>query len=224
MPITHWPGAERPREKLLLKGAAALSDAELLAIFFRTGTRGRSAVDLARDLVRDYDGLRSLLDADQATLCSAKGIGPTKYVLIQAALELGRRYLQSELSERAAMTNPQNVRDFLSLHLRRQKHEVFAAMFLDNRHRVIEFRTLFRGTINGASVYPREVVKEALALNAAAIIFAHNHPSGVAEPSQADVQITKQLREALELVDINVLDHFIVGDGNAVSFSERGLL
>ena len=224
MPINHWPENERPREKLIHRGAAHLSDAELLAIFLRTGVRGKSAVDLARDLIHRYGGLRSLLEADAEDFCRDKGVGMSKYTQIMAALELGKRYLATTLDRSDAITSPDTTRDYLRMRMRAFQHEVFAVLFLDNRHRVIQFKEMFRGTINGASVYPREVVKEALALNAAAVIFAHNHPSGVAEPSRADIQITKRLREALELVDINLLDHFVIGDSEAVSFSERGLL
>jgi len=224
MPINHWPENERPREKLLHRGASHLSDAELLAIFLRTGTRGKTAVDLARDLINRHGDLRTLLDAEPQDFCRDKGIGPAKYVQLRAALELGKRYLATTLERSDHINSPEATREYLRLRLRAYPHEVFAALFLDNRHRVIQYRELFRGTINGASVYPREVVKEALSLNAAAVIFAHNHPSGVAEPSRADIQITRRLRESLALVDINVLDHFVIGDSEAVSFSERGLL
>lgn len=224
MPINHWPENERPREKLIHKGASHLSDAELLAIFLRTGTRGKTAIDLARDLIGRHGGLRALLETDIEAFCQDKGIGPSKYTQVMAALELGKRYLATSLEREDLITSPETTRDYLRMRMRAYQHEVFATLFLDNRHRVIQFREMFRGTINGASVYPREVVKEALSLNAAAVIFAHNHPSGVAEPSRADIQITKRLREALDLVDIQVLDHFVIGDSEAVSFSERGLL
>ncbi len=224
MSITHWPADERPREKLILKGAGQLSDAELLAIFIRTGTRGQTAVDLARAMIRRHGGLRQLLEADRAEFCRDKGIGLSKYTQILAALELGQRYLAASLDRTDLMNSPQTTRNYLRMRMRAFEQEVFAVLFLDNRHRVIHFKEMFHGTINGASVYPREVVKEALSHNAAAVIFAHNHPSGVAEPSRADIQITRRLREALELVDIQVLDHFVIGDAEAVSFSERGLL
>ncbi|MCW9055323.1 MAG: DNA repair protein RadC [Gammaproteobacteria bacterium] len=223
MAITDWPAEERPREKLLTKGSAALSDAELLAIFLRTGIQGKTAVDLSRDLLSGFGGLRQLLNASQLEFCAHKGLGPAKYSLLQAVLEMGRRHLFENVSRGDALTSPGETRQFLAAHLRDFAHEVFAALFLDQRHRVICYEELFSGTIDGASVHPREVVKKALSYNAAAIIFAHNHPSGVAEPSTADERITQRLKEALSLVDVRVLDHFVVGD-DIVSFAERGLL
>jgi DNA repair protein radc len=222
--ISDWPEQERPREKLLSRGADALGDAELLAIFLRTGVQGRSAVDLARDLLADFGGLVGLLSASQTEFCAGKGLGTAKYAQLQATLELSRRYLRNEIAERDVLTSPEAVRNYLKSRLRVHPHEVFACLFLDNRHRVIEYRELFRGTIDGASVHPREVVREAMRWNAAAVIFAHNHPSGVAEPSQADVRITQRLQDALALVDVRVLDHIIIGDGGGTSFAERGLL
>jgi len=224
MPIADWPSQEKPREKLLLKGPAALSDAELLAIFLRTGTRGLTAVDLARELLGKFDGLRPLLETDARDLCNVRGLGMAKYVQLKAALELGRRYLEAGLKRDAVLNNPQQTRDYLKSRLRAYPHEVFACLFLDNRHRIIGFEELFTGTIDGASVHPREVVKRGLFHNAAALIFAHNHPSGIAEPSEADQAITTRLKEALGLVDIRVLDHFVIGDKEVVSFAERGLL
>ncbi len=224
MPIADWPSQEKPREKLLLKGSAALSDAELLAIFLRSGTPGRTAVDLARDLLKQFDGLRPLLEAEAEALCAMHGLGSAKYVQLKAALELGRRYLEAGLKRDTALTNPQQTRDYLKCRLRAYPHEVFACLFLDNRHRIIGFEELFSGTINGASVHPREVVKRGLFHNAAALIFAHNHPSGIAEPSEADRSITTRLKDALALVDIRVLDHFIIGDKEVVSFAEKGLI
>lgn len=224
MAIRDWPAAERPREKLLIRGPAALSDAELLAIFLRTGCAGKSAVDLARDLLDEFGGLRPLLEADQSRFCRGQGLGSAKYSQLQAVLEMGRRHLSETLSRGAALNSPALVRDYLSSHLRHRPHEVFAALFLDNQHRLLVYEELFQGTIDGASVYPREVVKRALGHNAAALILAHNHPSGVAEPSQADRRITDRLRDALALVDIRVLDHLVVGDGEIVSFAERGWL
>lgn len=224
MTIRDWPAAERPREKLLQRGAEALSDAELLAIFLRTGVVGMSAVDLARQLISDFGGLRPLLAADCKNFCRHKGLGEAKYVQLQATLELGRRHLYATLQRGDALTSPDDTRRYLSARLRGYGHEVFAALFLDNRHRVIAFEELFSGTIDGASVHPREVVKRALSHNAAALILAHNHPSGVAEPSRADESITRRLREALALVEIRVLDHLIVGDGEIVSLAERGLI
>jgi len=224
MAITDWPADERPREKLLLRGPAALSDAELLAIFLRTGIVGKTAVDLARELLDEHGGLRALLDADQKQFCRSKGMGAAKYVQLQATLEMGRRHLDERMRRGDALENPHDTRRFLSARLRDYPHEVFACLFLDNRHRVIQFEELFVGTIDGASVHPREVVKRALHHNAAAVILAHNHPSGIAEPSQADQHITRRLRDALALVDIRMLDHFVVGDGELTSFAERGLL
>lgn len=224
MRIRDWPAAERPREKLLQKGPSALSDAELLAIFLRTGTRGKTAVDLARELLHDHGGLRRLLTADQARFCEGLGVGTAKYVLLQAALEMGRRHLLEILKPRRALHNPDDTRNYLKAQLRDLTHECFACLLLDTRHRILRFEPMFRGTIDGASVHPREVVKQALAYNAAAVIFAHNHPSGVAEPSQADIQITRRLKDALELVDIRVLDHMIVGDADITSLAERGLM
>lgn len=223
MAITDWPQHQRPREKLLSKGSQSLSDAELLAIFLRTGMRGKSAVDLAQELLQGFQGLRQLLKADQQSFCQHAGLGTAKYAQLQAVLEMARRYLFESLQRGDTLSSPQDTRQYLSSQLRDYPHEVFAALFLDQRHRVICFEELFRGTIDGASVYPREVVKKALQHNAAALIFAHNHPSGVAEPSQADEQITRRLIDALKLVDVRVLDHFVVGD-EVVSFAERGLL
>jgi DNA repair protein RadC len=224
MPITDWPVAERPREKLLHLGPAALSDAELLAIFLRTGITGKTAVDLARDLIQAYGGLRGLLEADRTHFCRSRGLGSAKYAQLQAVLEMARRHLHETLARGDALSNPQATRQYFTVRLRGYAHEVFACLFLDNRHRVIRYRELFHGTIDGASVHPREVVKQALADNAAALIFAHNHPSGVAEPSRADTHLTRRLKDALALVDIRVLDHIVVGDGETVSMAERGLM
>ena len=224
MPITDWPAAERPREKLLGRGAAALSDAELLAIFLRTGTRGRTAVDLARDMLGEFGGLRPLLDAERADCCRAHGLGDAKFVLLKAALELGRRYLEARLVRGDVLSSPQDTQRYLQARLRAHPFEVFACLFLDNRHRVISFEEMFRGTIDGTSVHPRTIVQRALTLNAAALIAAHNHPSGVSEPSQADRSLTRRLQEALALVDVRLLDHLVIGDGEATSFAERGWL
>lgn len=223
MAISHWPLDERPREKLLDKGAQALSDAELLAIFLRTGCKGVTAVDLARQLLDNFGGLRPLMQASQADFCMHHGLGSAKYAQLQAVLEMAKRHLFEQLARGDALCSPQQTRQFLSAQLADYPHEVFACLFLDNRNRVISFEKMFFGTIDGASVYPREVVRLALKKNAAAVIFAHNHPSGVAEPSHADEQITRRLKDALALVDIRVLDHFVVGD-EIVSFAERGLL
>lgn len=223
MAITDWPTEERPREKLLQKGAAHLSDAELLAIFLRTGIKGKTAVDLAKGLLEEHKGLRYLLDADEARFCQSKGMGQAKYVQLQAVIEMSRRFLTEKMQRGEAITNPQLVHQYLLSRLRGYPYEVFACLFLDNRHRIIEYEELFKGTIDGASVHPREVVRKAIQHNAAAIILAHNHPSGITEPSQADIRITQKLKEALALIDVRVLDHFIVGD-EVTSFVERGLM
>ncbi|MBS53400.1 MAG: hypothetical protein CMI03_11700 [Oceanospirillaceae bacterium] len=224
MAISDWPALERPREKLLIHGAHVLSDAELLAIFLRTGVKGKSAVDLARELLSDFGSLRALLTADQQRFCEPLGLGSAKFAQLQAVLEMARRHLAEELQHGDALTSPELTRQYLQAQLRDLSYEVFACLFLDNQHRVLRYQELFRGTIDGAAVYPREVVKQALEQGAAAVILAHNHPSGIAEPSQADRAITDRLQQALGLVDIRVLDHLVVGDGYAVSFAERGWL
>lgn len=224
MAITDWPAAERPREKLLSKGAQALSDAELLAIFLRTGAPGVTAVDLARELLGDFGSLRGLLRASSSDFCRGRGLGLAKFTQLQAVLEMSRRHLQEALQRGDSLTSPQLTRQYLLSCLRDQQQEQFGCLFLDSQHRVITFETLFYGTIDAAAVYPREVVKRSLHHNAAALILAHNHPSGVAEPSHADQRITERLVSALALVDIRVLDHFVVGDGELVSFAERGLI
>ncbi|TAJ91680.1 MAG: JAB domain-containing protein [Gammaproteobacteria bacterium] len=224
MSIKEWPAAERPREKLLERGAAALSDAELLAIFIRTGIAGRSAVDLARDLLTEHQGLRSFLDNAPERLIACRGLGPAKTGQLLAALELGKRYLEAGLLRQGTLSSPADTRTYLKARLRSYPYEVFAVIFLDNRHRVIAFEELFNGTIDGASVHPREVLRRALYHNAAALILAHNHPSGIAEPSAADKAITRRLQDALALVDVRVLDHFVIGDEDAISFADRGLL
>lgn len=224
MAITDWPKQERPREKLLERGASSLSDAELLAIFLRTGVPGKTAVDLARELLDRFGSLRALLNADLKQFCAGEGLGEAKFAQLQATVEIARRHFAETLQRGSVLENPEQTRDFLTSRLRDYSFEVFSCLFLDNHHRVIQFDELFRGTINGASVYPREVVKKALRHNAAAVIFAHNHPSGIAEPSEADRHITRQLSEALALVDVRVLDHVVVGDGATVSFAERGML
>jgi len=224
MAIRDWPAGERPREKLLEKGAASLSEAELLAIFLRIGVKGKSAVDLARQSLSHFGSLRALLTASQEDFCAIPGLGPAKYAQLQATLEMGRRHLGESLERGKPLTDPAATRKYLLAKLRDMPHEVFSCLYLDNRHRVIAFEELFRGTIDGASVHPREVVRSALKHNAAALIFAHNHPSGVAEPSDADRRLTRRLSDALALVDIRVLDHFVVGDGEVASFAERGWL
>lgn len=222
MSMQSWPINERPRERLLEYGVEVLSDAELLAIFLRTGIQGRNAVELARDLLTAFGGLRQILEADQVSFTQHLGLGPAKYSQLQAVLEMGRRHLAASIQRDSALESPQAVRDFLKAKLRHELHEVFACLFLDTKHRVLAFEVLFYGTIDGASVYPRQVVKRALANNAAALILTHNHPSGVSEPSQADKILTERLKEALALVDVRVLDHFIVGDGEPLSMVENG--
>lgn len=224
MSIQDWPESERPREKLLSRGAGALSDAELLAIFLRTGVTGRSAVDLARDLLSRFGSLRALVAASPEQFCEARGLGEAKYVQLQAVIEMGRRVLAEDLKSRDALSDPAATRRYLSAWLRDRDKEVFAALFLDSQHRVLAAEELSQGTLDAASVYPREVVKRALALGAAAVIFAHNHPSGVPEPSAADRHLTDRLKQALALVDVRVLDHFVVGEGLPTSFAERGWL
>lgn len=224
MSIAQWPEAERPREKLLKQGPHSLSDAELLAIFLRVGCVGKSAVDLARELLHQYGGLRPLLEASQVDFCRGLGLGSAKYAQLQAVLEMARRHLSARMKEGDLLTSPDLVRSYLSAQLRHRHQEVFAVLFLDSQHRLLAYDELFFGTIDGASVHPREVVKKALARNAAAAILAHNHPSGVAEPSQADRRITQRLQQALDLVDVRVLDHMVVGDHEVVSFAERGFI
>jgi DNA repair protein RadC len=224
MSIRDWPAAERPREKLLELGVASLSDAELLAIFLRTGVAGKSAVDLARHLLHRFDGLRGLLEADQQVFCRQLGLGPAKFAQLQAVLEMARRHFAETLRRESVLESPLAVRDYLKAMLRHELHEVFGCLFLDTKHRVLAFEALFQGSIDSTSVYPRQVVRRALAHNAAAVIFCHNHPSGVAEPSQADRILTHHLKEALELIDVRVLDHFIVGEGEPLSMAEYGWL
>ena len=224
MAITNWPASERPREKLLQHGAGALSDAELLAIFLRTGCTGMSAVDLARNLLVRFGTLRALLESSSHEFCAAKGLGLAKYSQLQALLEINRRHLAEDLSRDCSLNSSDSVKNYLTARLRHRPSEVFAVLFLDSQHRLITYQELFQGTIDGASVYPREVVKAALNHNCAAVIFAHNHPSGVAEPSQADQHITERLQKALALIDVRTLDHIIVGEGQCLSFAELGLL
>jgi DNA repair protein RadC len=224
MSITDWPEDDRPREKLLHKGAAALSDAELLAIFLRTGVVGKSAVDLARELLNRFGNLTQLFATSEVDFCAVHGMGQAKFVQLQAVLEMSRRALQEKLQTGDILNSPRAVRDYLQLLLRARQQEVFVALFLDTQHRVLAVEELFQGTLSQTSVYPREVVKRALAHNAAAVLFAHNHPSGVAEPSHADELITRVLKQALALVEVRVLDHFIVAGGATPSFAERGLL
>ena len=222
--IKDWPESERPREKLLRRGPGALSDAELVALFVRSGTRGRTAVDLARGAVVVAGGLRGLLDLTREDLCRLPGFGPARYVELQACLEIGRRHLAERFDRGKPLTTPVETSRFVMASLRDHPFEVFSCLFLDNRHRVIVFEELFRGTIDGTTVHAREVVRRTLNHNAAAVIFAHNHPSGEAEPSQADRFLTDSLVSALAMVEVRVLDHLVVGDGECVSFVERGLM
>lgn len=224
MAITDWPAHQRPREKLLAQGAQALSDAELLAIFLRVGVPGQTAVDLARTLLTDCGSLNGVFGASRAELTAIHGMGDSKFVQLQAVFEMARRALSEQMRERDALTSPQAVRDYLRLRLGALHREVFLVLFLDAQHRVIAAEEMFAGTLTQTSVYPREVVGRGLHLHAAAVILAHNHPSGVAEPSQADALLTTTLKQALALVDIRVLDHFVVAGNVALSFAERGLL
>ena len=224
MTIRDWPPNERPREKLLALGAQSLSEAELLAIFFRTGIAGRSAVDLARDVLVRFGGLTALFASPLAEFRRVKGLGAAKYIQLQAVLELTRRALREELTVRDALNSPRAVQEYLRLTLAALPNEVFFVLFLDAQHRLIAGEELFRGTLTQTSVYPREVVKQALHHNSAAVIFAHNHPSGVAEPSRADELLTQALKSALDLVDIKVLDHLVIAGNVAWSFAEKGRL
>ncbi len=224
MTISAWPVDERPRERLLQHGPEALSDAELLAIVLRTGVSGKTAVDLARTLLARFGGLRGLLTVDQGAFCEAPGLGPAKYALVRAVLEMGRRHLGESLRRETVLSSSLVTRRYLTAAFRDRPREVFACLFLDVRHRLLVEEVLFEGTIDAAAVYPREVVKRALLHNAAAIIFVHNHPSGHAEPSLADRDLTARLAAALGLIGVRVVDHLVVGDGHIVSFKERGWL
>jgi DNA repair protein RadC len=224
MAIKDWPSGERPRERLLAHGAAVLSDAELLAVFLRTGSAGRSAIDIGRTALAHFGGLNNLLSAPAERCTEVRGLGPAKYALLQAAVELARRALREDVRRDTLLNSPDKVRQYLRLWLGHRPHEVFAALYLDAQNRLLTAEELFRGTLTQTSVYPREVVKQALKHNAAALILAHNHPSGVAEPSRADELLTSSLKQALSLVDVRVLDHLIVAGNATVSFAERGLV
>ena len=221
MAITDWPAGERPRERLLEQGSDTLSDAELLAIFLRTGVKGKSAVDLARDLLNEFGGLRKMFSADEKEFCQAKGLGLAKYAQLQACLEMSRRFLRESLEREGPLTNSHDAKEFLLLRMRDYKKEVFACLFLDSKNQVIKFEELFKGSLNSSEVHPREVVKQALKHNANALIFAHNHPSGNSKPSQSDIDTTKILSDALTLIGIKVLDHLIIGD-KVTSLAELG--
>ncbi|HEX4986991.1 MAG TPA: DNA repair protein RadC [Burkholderiales bacterium] len=224
MAISDWPEDDRPREKLLAKGAGSLSDAELLAIFLRIGVKGKSAVELARALLAKFGSLAGIVGASREAFCSLPGIGAAKYAQLHAARELIRRALAAEIRAGVNLSSPGAVRDFLRISIQDREVEVFVGLFLDAQNRVMAVDELFHGTLTQTSVFPREVVRKALQYNAAGVIFAHNHPSGVAEPSHADESLTRVLKEALALVDVRVLDHFVVGRGVTMSFAERGLL
>jgi DNA repair protein RadC len=222
--INEWPAEERPRERLIQNGGKGLSDAEILAVLLGRGLAGTSAVELARKLMHKFGGIRGTLNAAPASLVEVKGIGMAKIGTLLAARECAQRYLRERLRPGVTIGSPADSRDYLLATLRDRPHEVFCCLFMDNRHRVLAFDELFRGTIDAAAVYPREIVKQALARNAAAVILAHNHPSGVAEPSQSDQLITRRIRDALDLVDVRLLDHFVIGDNNCVSLASRGML
>jgi DNA repair protein RadC len=222
--MSDWPEDERPRERILRAGPATLSDAEVLAILLGQGLTGTPVIDLARQLIQMFGGIRGTLNTEPTLLCKVKGIGKAKVAVLLAARECGSRNLRERLRPGTTIGCPADSREFLLASLRDRPHEVFACLFMDNRHRVLAFDELFRGTIDAAAVYPREIVKQALARNAAAVILAHNHPSGVAEPSQSDQLITRRIRDALDLVDIRLLDHFVIGDNTCVSLASRGML
>ena len=224
MAISDWPLQERPREKLLKSGAQSLSDAELLAIFLRTGTAGCSALDLARKLLCVFGGVRGIIEATVEDFCAVPGMGTSKYAQLQAAVELTQRHMLETLQRSDCLTSSALTRNYIRSRMRAYTREVFLCLFLDNQHRVIAQEELFQGTIDGSMVHPREVLRRSLHHNAAALIFAHNHPSGVAEPSQADISITRRLKNALGLIDIRTLDHLVVGDSEVVSLAERGLI
>ena len=220
--IPNWPEQERPREKLLIKGAMALSDAELLAIFLRTGTQGKNVIELAREIITHFGSLNRLFSATEKEFCSIRGLGRAKYVQLKACLEMSQRYLSEQILTQDALENPNQVKEYLQSRLKGKLNEVFAAIFLDNQHRVITFEELFFGTINASSVHPRVVVQQCLKHNAAAVIIAHNHPSGVAEPSLSDIDITKTLKSALNLIDVRLLDHLVIASHQVISLAERG--
>ena len=224
MAIHDWPRTERPRERLIELGEGALSDSELLALFLGSGPAGRSAVDLARHLLTEFGSLREILNCDRRRLMRVAGVGPARYALLRAALEMGRRYHLDAIRSSPNLISPKSTRDFLLAKLRDRPYEIFCCLYLDARYRLIAFEELFRGTVNSAAVHPREVIRQVLTHNATAVILAHNHPSGSTEPSSEDEVITKQIKDALSLLGVTLLDHIIVGDGQCVSFLERGML
>ena len=224
MSITDWPAKERPREKLLSHGASVLSDAELLALFVRTGVRGKTALDISRELLMQFGGLRYIVAASLEQFTKSLGLGLAKYVQIQAAKELATRCLQENLEQRNTFENPQDVYEYLTHKLQSYPYEVFSCLFLDNAHRFIHFKELFHGSINEAAVYPRELIRHVYQHNAAAVILAHNHPSGIAKPSEADKRITQEIKTILTAIDVRLLDHIIIGEGRMTSFASQGLL
>ena len=224
MKIQHWPIQERPRERLLKQGAAALSNAELLAILLRNGTRGKDSVSLARELLNQHQHLKNLFSLSFENFSQKPGLGLAKYAQLQAALEIGKRYLQEGVEHAASLHCGEDTQRYLMAELRNHPHEVFACLFLDNAHRLIRFEKLFHGTINTTTVHPREIIRRALYHNAASVIFAHNHPSGIAKPSPADIRLTQSLSETLKFIDVRVLDHFIIGAKEVCSFVELGLM
>jgi len=222
--LSHWPSEDRPREKLITKGPQALSDSELLAIFLRTGIRGKNVIELARDMLAHFGGLKKLFAADLATFTAFKGLGEAKYVQLQACLEMSQRHLAEEVNLGDAINNPDQVKSYVQSRLVGRLNEVFAVLFLDNQHRILSYEELFFGTINASSVHPRVIVQRALALNAAAIIVTHNHPSGVAEASVSDIDITRLIKQAMTLIDVRLLDHLIVASHRVISLAEQGQL
>lgn len=224
MAIHHWPKDDRPREKLLAKGERWLSDAELLTIFLQTGTRGLSALDIAKDLLQEFGSLKKLFASSMHHLVQKKGVGPAKYARLRAAVEMGRRLNNEIVNPGMVLNDPLLTQRFLKTNLRERSSEVFSCIFLNNHFEMLAYEELFYGTINETSVYPREIVKRGLSLNAARVILAHNHPSGHPEPSQADIEITQMIKQALSLVDIVVTDHIIIGNPYNYSFAQKGLL
>lgn len=222
MGINHWPEEQRPRERLIRHGATALSDAELLSVFLRVGVKGKSAVDLGRDMLMQFGSLRALFGANLTDFAKVHGLGSAKYAQLQAVLELAKRSISEELQTSSSLSSPQAVRQYLQLEIGNKHYESFTVLFLDVKNRLIIGQELFRGSLSHASVYPREVVKSALSHNAASVILAHNHPSGSPDPSSADLTLTQTLKSALALVDIRVLDHFIVANNKVYSFAENG--
>lgn len=220
--LQAWPLNERPREKLLQKGASSLSDSELLAIFLRTGTRGKNVMELSREIIIHFGSLKSLFSATESEFCSIKGLGTAKYVQLQACLEMSQRHIEEQITQQDAMQNPAQVKRYVQSRLLAKPNEVFAAIFLDNQHRVLAYEELFFGTINASSVHPRVVIQRSLYHNAAAIIVAHNHPSGISEPSLSDIDITKTLKTALALIDVRLIDHLVVASHQVTSLAERG--